>query len=57
MFFIIKGEVAVTFPTSVEKQLSGKGTGFIDVVTNATNLKREISVVKGSQRGRTLSSR
>ena len=57
MFFIIKGEVAVTFPTSVETQNSGKGTGFIDVLTNATNMKREISVIHGSQRGRTLSSR
>ena len=55
MYFIIKGEVAVTFPTRV-----GGATGtdnIVDVVTNATNLKREMTLIGGSSRGNPLSKR
>ena len=48
MYFIIKGELAVTFPTSVGTK--EKKTTMIDVITNTTNLKRELSIRGGSTR-------
>ena len=55
MYFIIKGEIAVTFPTAVGNKTDQPT--IIDVVTTATNLKREISIVGGSNRGNQLSRR